>query len=119
MSRGIVTDPHCCACRYKDSMKYVPQTAMGLWQCGCGSWQKEGTACIQCGAAQAFLLNASELSTLEKRLSTVLLKDLEWAEKVEDVQFFREKGMIITDKDILGPFLKACDDKTESIQKGI
>lgn len=44
---------------------FTPQKAKGLWQCGCGSWQKDGDQCIRCFARYDDLLAASDKDSLE------------------------------------------------------
>lgn len=47
---------------------FTPQRAKGLWQCGCGSWQKDGDQCIRCSAKYEDLQAASDKETLEQGL---------------------------------------------------
>ena len=53
----------------KNSASYSPQKAMGLWQCGCGSWQLEGETCLKCKASWSLLLEKSDTAILEGHLS--------------------------------------------------
>ncbi|MDO4493437.1 MAG: DUF6273 domain-containing protein [Clostridia bacterium] len=48
--------------------EYAVQQAMGLWQCGCGSWQPEGANCLACGANREKLLALADAAVLQKNL---------------------------------------------------
>ena len=48
--------------------QFQPQTAMGLWQCGCGSWQAEGTSCLSCKATMSGLQECANPEQLEEQL---------------------------------------------------
>ena len=50
------------------SGQFQPQTAMGLWQCGCGSWQAEGTPCLNCKATMSLLQKYANPQLLEECL---------------------------------------------------
>ena len=47
---------------------YDVQTAHDLWQCGCGSWQKEGDPCLKCHIARQNLAAASDAALLQAHL---------------------------------------------------
>ena len=51
-----------------NSYHNMPQTAMGLWQCGCGSWQLIGTPCLNCKATSEGIAEAANLKTLTQHL---------------------------------------------------
>lgn len=49
--------------------QFQPQTSMGLWQCGCGSWQLEGTPCLKCGTTITNLRESASESLLREHLN--------------------------------------------------
>ena len=52
-----------------DAASYSPQNAMGLWQCGCGSWQYAASPCLKCGITQAALEDLSDEAVLDEHLA--------------------------------------------------
>ncbi len=48
--------------------EFTPQRAFGLWQCGCGNWQKEGEKCLHCLVTYADLTAAADKENLERGL---------------------------------------------------
>ena len=52
--------------------RYEVQDAMGLWQCGCGSWQPAGTPCIQCGITRGELEKLSDRESLREKANVRL-----------------------------------------------
>ena len=52
-----------------DSTVCAPQNAMGLWQCGCGSWQYKYTPCLKCHIEEETLEQVSEIDGLTMRLT--------------------------------------------------
>ena len=52
-----------------DSAACAPQNAMGLWQCGCGSWQYKYTPCLKCHIEEETLEQVSEIDGLTMRLT--------------------------------------------------
>ena len=50
--------------------QFQPQTTMGLWQCGCGSWQLEGTPCLKCRSTITNLRESAAESLLTEHLNT-------------------------------------------------
>ena len=52
----------------RSAYAYTPQIADGLWQCGCGSWQRGDTACIKCKSNYKSLIAASDLAVLQSHL---------------------------------------------------
>ena len=53
----------------EDAASFLPRKAMGLWQCGCGSWQPDDAPCINCGATWAGLSKSANIEILEEHLS--------------------------------------------------
>ena len=45
------------------------QRADGMWQCVCGSWQRDGSGCMDCHASEKKLLDASSIEYLETSLA--------------------------------------------------
>ena len=52
----------------KNAASFSPQKAMGLWQCGCGSWQYADSQCLKCRITQKTLEEASDEFILTKHL---------------------------------------------------
>lgn len=76
----------------KNASTYTPQHAMGLWQCGCGSWQYSDTPCLKCKITQADLENVSDESVLAKHL--IEYKEelrIEAEKRAEEARIAREK----------------------------
>ena len=61
--------------------QFQPQTAMGLWQCGCGSWQAEGTPCLSCKATMSGLQEYANPEQLEEHLKQYKLEQEEAVER--------------------------------------
>ena len=80
----------------KSATTYSPQEAMGLWQCGCGSWQYADTPCLKCKITQKALLDASDESVLAQNLAKY--KDeqekirIESEKKAEEARIAHEKA---------------------------
>lgn len=72
------------------------QTAMGLWQCGCGSWQLEGTPCLRCRATQDGLREASGARRLTQHLQAYKEEQerlrIEAERKAEEERIARQKA---------------------------
>ena len=79
-----------------DAAAYTPQKAMGLWQCGCGSWQSEGTPCLACGATPEILREASDTHQLTRHLQAYEEEQerlkLAAAQKAEAARIARQKA---------------------------
>ena len=54
---------------YNGADQFSTQHALGLWQCGCGSWQPEDKNCYRCGASLEALTELSDSVKLEEHLS--------------------------------------------------
>lgn len=52
----------------KTKVKNRTQEADGLWQCVCGSWQKNGTACFECQAIHDHLIAIESIESLTENL---------------------------------------------------
>lgn len=74
---------------------FYPQTARGLWQCGCGSWQYENTPCLKCRLTRADLNRAMDEELLEKHLAEYEEEQeylrAEAEKKAEEERIAREK----------------------------
>lgn len=57
------------AAGYKQAAEHGFQQAMGLWQCGCGSWQYIDANCLNCGITQEALAKVSDTQLLLLHLS--------------------------------------------------
>lgn len=53
----------------KSTASFDPQNALGLWQCGCGSWQYNSEKCLNCGISQAELSKISDKHLLMQHLT--------------------------------------------------
>ena len=75
---------------------YQPQTAMGLWQCGCGSWQHEGTPCLKCHVTLDELQKMAGTRRLTQRLQAYKEEQerlrIEAQKKAEEELAAREKA---------------------------
>lgn len=75
--------------------QFQPQTSMGLWQCGCGSWQYEGAPCLKCKMTQKALSEMSDETTLAKHLTEYKIEQenlkKETQKKAEEARLIREK----------------------------
>ena len=69
----------------KSTASYDTQSAMGLWQCGCGSWQYDGNPCLKCKTTQQDLASFSDPIILEKHL-------LEYKEEQEQLRIKKEQA---------------------------
>lgn len=73
-----------------------PQKAMGLWQCGCGSWQYEGHECLKCRTTWDALEEASDIATLEDHLLAYKEEQerlrIEAEKRAEEARIAREKA---------------------------
>ena len=80
----------------KNAATYTPQEALGLWQCGCGSWQYIGSQCLKCRITQKSLEDISDESTLAQHL--IAYKDeqerlrIEAEKRAEEARIAREKA---------------------------
>ena len=54
---------------FKTTVSYQPQRADGLWQCVCGSWQKDNDLCITCQSEYKALVDALSRGLVENHLS--------------------------------------------------
>lgn len=72
--------------------QFQPQTAMGLWQCGCGSWQAEGTPCLNCKATMSGLQECVNPEQLEEHLKQYKKQEQQKQEEaVERARIARER----------------------------
>lgn len=80
----------------KAAASYTPQSAMGLWQCGCGSWQLQDSPCLKCRSTQQFLASASQSSILEAHLKEYEAEQeklrIEAEKKAEETRIARIKA---------------------------
>ena len=74
---------------------YDVQTAHDLWQCGCGSWQKEGDPCLKCHIARQNLAAASDAALLQAHLDEYRVEQekqrIEAEKRAEAERIEREK----------------------------
>ena len=74
---------------------YDVQTAHDLWQCGCGSWQKEGDPCLKCHIARQNLAAASDAALLQAHLDEYRIEQekqrIEAEKRAEAERIAREK----------------------------
>ena len=74
---------------------YDVQTAHDLWQCGCGSWQKEGDPCLKCHIARQNLSAASDAALLQAHLDEYRIEQekqrIEAEKRAEAERIEREK----------------------------
>lgn len=74
---------------------YDVQTAHDLWQCGCGSWQKEGDPCLKCHIARQKLAAASDAALLQAHLDEYRVEQekqrIEAEKRAEAERIAREK----------------------------
>lgn len=82
--------------RIRVAAEYTPQNAMGLWQCGCGSWQLKGTPCLKCQTTFDFLNAAAQPSVLEAHLAEYEAEQerlrIEAEKRAEEERIAREKA---------------------------
>lgn len=80
----------------KNAASYSPQRAMGLWQCGCGSWQYADTPCLKCKITQSALEDSSDEAELAKHLVAYNEEQerlrIEAEKKAEEERIAREKA---------------------------
>lgn len=80
----------------KNAASFSSQRAMGLWQCGCGSWQYADSQCLKCRITQKTLEEASDESVLAKHLITYKEEQerlrIEAEKKAEEARITREKA---------------------------
>ena len=80
----------------KNAASFSPQKAMGLWQCGCGSWQYADSQCLKCRITQKALEDASDESILAKHLIAYKEEQeklrIEAEKKAEEARIAREKA---------------------------
>lgn len=80
----------------KNASSFSPQRAMGLWQCGCGSWQYVDSPCLKCRITQKALEDASAESVLAKHLIAYKEEQeklrIEADKKAEEARIAREKA---------------------------
>lgn len=87
--------------------QFQPQTAMGLWQCGCGSWQAEGTPCLSCKTTMSGLQECANPEQLEEHLKQYKKQVLEQKEALgrariacaEEERQRRETISVLKEKD--------------------
>ena len=80
---------------YAQAALYDVQTAHDLWQCGCGSWQKEGDPCLKCHIARQNLAEASDAALLQTHLDEYRVEQekqrIEAEKRAEAERIAREK----------------------------
>lgn len=74
---------------------YDVQTAHDLWQCGCGSWQKDGDPCLKCHVERQNLAAASDAALLQAHLDEYRVEQekqrIEAEKRAEAERIAREK----------------------------
>ena len=71
---------------FSTAVKFTPQTYGDLWQCGCGSWQKQDDdTCTSCKATMTQLAELSEPVALAGRLAA-------YQQQLEDNRIAKEKA---------------------------
>lgn len=79
-----------------DAASYSPQNAMGLWQCGCGSWQYAASPCLKCGITQEALEDLSDEAVLDEHLAAYKEEQerlrLEAEQRAKELYIAREKA---------------------------
>ena len=74
---------------------YDVQIAHDLWQCGCGSWQKEGDPCLKCHITRQKLAAASDAALLQAHLDEYRIEQekqrIEAEKRAETERIEREK----------------------------
>ena len=81
--------------------RYEVQEAMGLWQCGCGSWQPAGTPCIKCGITRGELDKLSDREFLQEKMKSRREEERrkkQEKEKQRQLEIEREKKEAVTDE---------------------
>ena len=81
----------------RKAAQYTMQTAGDLWQCGCGSWQKNGMSCLKCKITESDLAAACDPTTLQAHLDAYKgeqeRKRIEAERKAEEERIEREKQL--------------------------
>ena len=79
-----------------DAVSYSPQNTMGLWQCGCGSWQYAASPCLKCGITQEALEDLSDEAVLDEHLAAYKEEQerlrIEAEQRAKELYIAREKA---------------------------
>ena len=62
-----------------DSATYAPSESQDLWQCSCGTWNKE-TTCTHCSLLKSKVFSALDVTTLTEQMNIRLVKEQEQRE---------------------------------------
>ena len=88
---------------FRTDVRFQIQKNAGLWQCACGSWQRDNHPCLKCGVTETILDSLTDLPELERHLKEYeekqrilrIKKEREEKERLKKEKIARKRRKII------------------------